>query len=99
MTAPTAAIDRRALRKNPTWTKLQQGEDWTAERIKALRSMVGIGREDLAAEIGSTERTIYRWENDLVKTKIVRTGGIALARFASARLTPAQIIQLTEVGS
>lgn len=42
---------------------MRAADDWSPERIKALRQQFGFTQEDLARRIPVTVSTVNRWEN------------------------------------
>jgi DNA-binding transcriptional regulator YiaG len=43
--------------------------DWDQERIKALRSHLGMTQEQMAGELGTRQQTISEWENGMYRPR------------------------------
>ncbi|MBI4281885.1 MAG: helix-turn-helix transcriptional regulator [Chloroflexi bacterium] len=45
--------------------KSTRGDQWSAERVRALRAHLGLTQQQLSAELGTRQQTISEWERGL----------------------------------
>ena len=47
----------------------RRGERWSAEKVRALRSHLGLTQQQLSAELGTRQQTISEWETGLYRPR------------------------------
>ncbi|MFH1560949.1 MAG: helix-turn-helix transcriptional regulator [Chloroflexota bacterium] len=50
-------------------TKSTRGEQWNAERVRALRAHLGLTQQQLSGELGTRQQTISEWERGLYRPR------------------------------
>ena len=49
--------------------KGKRSERWSAEKVRALRSHLGLTQQQLSAELGTRQQTISEWETGLYRPR------------------------------
>ena len=66
----------------------RQGQQWDADRVKALRDHLGLTQQQMSEELGTRQQTISEWERGIYRPRgVSRTMLNIIAEGAGFRYT------------